>query len=171
MRPATPPEGVPRREEPGEQTIGLPLKGPVGAAAQQAGIVMKRAPITPYTRPAMELGEYAKEQGAFDAYHSLTLKAYWEHGQNLGDYPVLQGLAEQAGMDPAAALVAVKERQYAQVVEDQVQFARSVGISGIPAYIIDRYLVVGAQPYDLFKEVAERVLQERETPAASEGEG
>ena len=89
----------------------------------------------------------------------------------MGDYPVLQGLAEQAGMDPAAALVAVKERQYAQVVEDQVQFARSVGISGIPAYIIDRYLVVGAQPYELFKEVAERVLQERETPAASEGEG
>ncbi len=128
---------------------------------------MRRASLIPYTRPAMELGEYAKEQGCFDAYHKLALRTYWEEGKNLGDAQVLQELGEASGLEPEGLRRMLKERRYADAVEEAITFARQVGIQGIPAYIIDRYLVVGAQPYPIFEQVAERVLQEREQGATT----
>lgn len=162
LRPGLPPQGIVRPQREGDPEPGQPLTGPVGEAAQAAGLVMRRSGIIPYTRPAMELGEYAKAQGAFDAYHKLALAAYWEDGKNLGDAAVLQDLGERAGLEPAGLRRALAERPYEGVVEESILFARQVGIRGIPAYIIDRYLVVGAQPYPVFEQVMERVLQERE---------
>lgn len=167
LRPGTPPQGIPRPPRHGDPEPGQPLTGPVGEAAEAAGLVMRRSNLIPYTRPAMELGEYAKAQGCFDAYHKLALRAYWEDGKNLGDATVLQELGEASGLEAEGLRRMLKERRYADAVEEAIQFAREVGIRGIPAYIIDRYLVVGAQPYPLFEQVADRVLREREQGAAT----
>lgn len=122
---------------------------------------MKRAPIVPYTRPAMEANEYAKSQGKFAAFHVALFKAYWEEGKNLGDPAVLQGVAQQVGLDPEGLNHALQDRRYANEVEEQVEYARHIGITGIPAFTIGRYLFMGAQPYDFFKMVVERVIQEQ----------
>ncbi len=160
LRPGTPPEGLPRQDTP-EQRIGQPVTGHLGEAAQEAGLVMKRAPITPYTRLAMEANEYAKERGNFDAFHKNLFKAFWEKGVNLGDVAVLQREAERSGLDPAELGEVLRERRYAGIVEQQVQEARAIGITGIPAFIVERYLFTGAQPYPLFQRVVEQVLAER----------
>ena len=39
--------------------------------------------------------------------------------------------------------------------------ARAYGISGVPAFIMDRYLISGAQPYEVFQQVMERIDQDR----------
>jgi predicted DsbA family dithiol-disulfide isomerase len=37
-------------------------------------------------------------------------------------------------------------------VEEQVRWAQQIGVTGVPTYVInDRYAIVGAQPYELFK--------------------
>ncbi len=130
--------------------------------AREAGLIMRRSPIVAYTRPSMEVGEFAKSQGKFDAYHLGALKAYWEDGKNLGDLKVLQEIGAAAGLDPQDVAQIVQERRYAQVVQDQVDFAHQAGITGIPAYIVGRYLFMGAQPYDFFKQVADKVLEEQQ---------
>jgi len=45
--------------------------------------------------------------------------------------------------------------------------AEELGINGIPAHVIaDRYLVMGAQPYDLFERVMAKVgVPRRDSPA------
>ena len=161
LRPGTPQGGIPRKDKPGEKRIGLAVEGHLGEMAQEAGLTMNRAPIVPFTRPAMEADEYAKSQGKFNQFHLAAFKAYWEAGKNLGDLAVLQQIAMDAGLDPAGLAQAILEHRYTDVVEEQVEFARQVGITGIPAFIMDRYLFMGAQPYDFFKMVADRVLQER----------
>ena len=156
-----------RPARPGDPEPGQPLTGAVGEAAAAAGLVMRRSSMIPYTRPSMELGEYAKRQGCFDAYHKLALSAYWEEGRNLGDPEVLQQLGEASGLERDGLRQVLQDRPYAGAVEEAIQFARQVGIRGIPAYIIDRYLVVGAQPYPLFQQVVEKVLLEREQGAST----
>lgn len=164
LRPNTPPEGIPRTDPPGEKRVGLPVDGHLGEMAQEAGIIMRRPPIVAYTRSSMEVGELAKAQGKFDDYHLGALKAYWEDGKNIGDLKVLQEIGAHAGLDPAEIAEVLQDRRYAQAVQGQVDFAHQIGITGIPAYIVGRYLFTGAQQYDFFKMVADKVLAEHEEP-------
>lgn len=160
---------MPRTERPGQSTIGKPVDGHLGDLAREAGLTMIRAPFIPYTRPAMQAGEYAKTVGKFDEFHRALFRAYWERGANLGDPEVLKAEAAATGIDPHGLEQALREGTFADEVQRQVDFAHRVGITGIPAFIVDdRYLVVGAQPYETFKRVMERVLDERR---AALGEG
>ena len=123
---------------------------------------MRRSSIIPYTRPAMAATEYAKEQGLFDPYHRGLFKAYWEDGKNLGDKTVLLDTAESAGLDRKELASALETGKYDQEVESQVRFAHEAGITGIPAFIVDnKYLFTGAQPYPVFKQVMDTVIEER----------
>ena len=160
LRPGTPPEGVARPDTP-DQRAGQPLGGHAGQAAREAGLLMRRSGLIPRTRPAMEATEYAKERGQFDAFHRALFKAYWEEGKDLGDLATLLQEAERVGLDGPGLGRALQENRYTGLVEEQVQFARQAGITGIPAFIVDRYLFTGAQPYSFFKQVMERVLEER----------
>lgn len=161
LRPNTPPEGLPRADT-AEQQAGQLLAGNAGQAAQEAGLLMRRSSITPYTRPAMAATEYAKEQGLFDPYHRALFKAYWEDGKNLGEKTVLLDTAEGAGLDRRELASALETGRYDQEVESQVRFAHEVGITGIPAFIVDnKYLFTGAQPYPVFKQVMDKVIEER----------
>ena len=56
---------------------------------------------------------------------------------------------------------------YTAAAQTQYEEALSIGVRGIPSFIIGRYFFSGAQPYDLFKRVADMVQKEE----AGEGEG
>lgn len=169
LRPDTPPGGMPRKERPGQSPAGQPVDGHLGDLAREAGITMIRAPFTPYTRPAMQAGEYAKTVGKFDELHLGLFKAYWERGANLGDMAVLKQEAAAVGLDADDMEATLATGVFATEVQEQVDFAHRVGITGIPAFIVDgRYLLVGAQPYETFKQVMAKVLEERK---AALGEG
>ena len=61
----------------------------------------------------------------------------------------------------------IEDRTYKEEVERQYQDALNIGVTGIPAYVIGRFFFVGAQPYDVFKQVAERaitMMEEGEDP-------
>ena len=52
--------------------------------------------------------------------------------------------------------------EYAESVQEQVDWAHKVGITAIPAFVFDdRYLLMGAQPYEVFQQVMDKVLTER----------
>ena len=154
LRPDTPPEGIPRKNGGGE------LQEPLATSAREAGLTMRRAPLTPSTRLALEATEFAKQHGAFDAFHRAAYSAFWAEGKNLGDTQVLLDLSEQVGLDSAALDQALKERQLETQVLEQFEEAQEMGIHGIPAFLVGRYLFTGAQPYPLFQRVAKVALTE-----------
>jgi len=52
----------------------------------------------------------------------------------------------------------VEEGKYTQAVQDHIAEAVKWGIESVPTYIINsRYAIVGAQPYDRFLEVIQRI--------------
>jgi predicted DsbA family dithiol-disulfide isomerase len=56
----------------------------------------------------------------------------------------------------------VEGQRYTQYVEDQVHWAQQVGVTGVPTYVInDRYAIVGAQPYDVFKNAFTQILSQK----------
>ena len=78
------------------------------------------------------------------------MDAYWRDGVNLTDHDKLRGLlADLPGDDVERVLStdAYRDRVHASTAQ-----AQSIGINGIPAWLIDgRLLVPGAQPREVFR--------------------
>ncbi len=149
LRPDIPKEGAPRQPRPGEED-GL-LSEPLRTYAEQAGLIMRRAPLTSYTMYALEATEYAQQQGQFDAFHLAAYKAYWEDGKDLGDIAVIEELALKCGLNWPELSERLDSGYYRETVLAQFQQARGMNIRGIPAFLIGNQLFTGAQPYEIFK--------------------
>ena len=138
--------------------------------AEEVGLVMNRPPIVPSTRLALEATEYAKQHGVGEAFHMAAYEAYWRDGADLGKVENLKPIGESVGLDGHDLSAHLEQRTHRESVEQQYEEARGVGVTGIPAYVLGRFFFTGAQPYDLFKQVAERALMPREQDGDAEGD-
>jgi predicted DsbA family dithiol-disulfide isomerase len=121
------------------------------------------------SRPALQAAEFAREKGRFDAMHDELMKAYWDEGRDVSDMAVLREVAARAGVDVTGMEAAVKEDRFGDYLDARRQEAEELGITGIPAHVIaDKYLVMGAQPYDLIERVMAKVgVPKRDSQSAS----
>lgn len=148
IKPGLPPEGIVRPLAPGKE-YELPSR--IRHMSEEAGLVMKQTPFIANSRLALEAAEYAKEQGLFDSFHLGVFKAYWEDGRNIGLRDVLLDIAESCGLDTQELGRALDENRYTQRIIDQGREPPQHDIYGVPAYIIGKHVIVGAQPYDAFQ--------------------
>lgn len=108
----------------------------------------------PNTRRALEASEYAREQGKDEAFHRAVFHRFYGLGQDIEDWEVLAEAAREAGLDLQAMRAATESGRYKAVVDEHIRNAQEVGVTGVPAYILgNRYLIMGAQPYDVFQQV------------------
>lgn len=79
------------------------------------------------------------------------MKAYWEEAFDIGDPAVLADLTRELHLADADAAIAGD--LHADDVAQSTAQAQSFGINAIPAFVLDRRLIVlGAQPDDVFVE-------------------
>lgn len=93
--------------------------------------------------------------------HAL-LRAYHSDGRNPSSQDVLLALAQEVGLDVAAARSILKSDTYTHEVRAAEQFWIRNGINSVPAVIInDQHLISGGQQPEVF----ERALRQIETEA------
>ena len=114
------------------------------------------------SRLALELGEFAEQSGKGEAFRTALFDAYFQRTQDMGDEAVLLDVAEEVGLAREAAAECLAERTMKDRVDSQIQEARGYGITGVPTFIIGKYMVVGAQPYSVLKQAFEVGLEEEE---------
>lgn len=162
LRPGLPPEGLPREQVSAGRVYPPGYIDNLLQTAREAGIDMKRPPLVPSTRKAHEATEFAKETGKLLPFHRAVFRAYFEAEENIGDSEVLCRLGAECGLDSAQLRTALADGRYAGRVEDQIGWARSAGITGVPTFIFDeRFALVGAQEYEVFQDVARRIVERR----------
>jgi predicted DsbA family dithiol-disulfide isomerase len=131
--------------------------------AAEDGLELNPAPVVSDAHPALEMAEFAREQGLLAPFHRAVMDAYWLEGQDIGDLDVLAGAARSAGLDADRAVRAFSDGRYTGEVVGTTQAAIRAGITGTPAWLINHhYLVMGAQPVDTLVEVIERVQREED---------
>ena len=111
LRPGLPPEGTLRTPKTGEMN-GFPQY--LSELADELGLKLKRSPIVPCSRPALEVAEYAKEQGKFDQFHLAVFKAYWEGAKNIGLRSVIREIVQECGLDADEVEIFLDEGCYTQ---------------------------------------------------------
>jgi len=84
-------------------------------------------------------------------------RAYFAEGEPIGDRDVLARLAGEAGLDVAEVQSLLAGDRYADEVRADEATARSIGVTGVPFFVIDgRFAVSGAQPSEALLQVLDR---------------
>ena len=130
-------------------------------AREQYGLELNRGPLGIHSRSALIGAKYAEAMGFGAPYHDAVFRAYWQHAANISDPDVLAEIAQSVGLDRDAFLAALKDERYAAQVEDDIEQAYQYGLTGVPALIFgSRYLVSGAQPYEVLRQVVEKLQED-----------
>ena len=112
---------------------------------------------TPNTVAAHRVIRQAGQAGVQDAVVEALFAAYFTEGRDIGDAAVLAEVVEAAGMPPGAvgAMLAGDEGREEVLGEDAM--ARNAGISGVPSFIMGRYVLFsGAVPAEEMAEAFSR---------------
>jgi predicted DsbA family dithiol-disulfide isomerase len=90
-------------------------------------------------------------------------RAYFTEQRSLFDRDSLVALAKDAGLDETEVRQVLERDAYANEVAADVREARSLGVTGVPFFVIGRYGVSGAQSADVFGQALSRAWEERVT--------
>jgi protein-disulfide isomerase len=110
----------------------------------------------------VEAGACAADQGRFFEYQRLLFSSQ----QELAETPIEQwgdlllAYAQQVGLDVDAFGSCWEELGHQELIMASISDAREKGVSGTPAFLINGELIVGNQPYDVFKAAIDKALDE-----------
>jgi predicted DsbA family dithiol-disulfide isomerase len=149
LHPEYPPDGIPR-----EQLVAR--YGPEGMARTAAlfeahGLEYAPHPdVVPNSLRALRLTEKARASGLHEPFHDRVMDAYWAESRDIGDPDVLRELAAEVGLEGADEVLGGDA--HLDDVRRSTAQAHSLGVNGIPAFLLDRrLLVLGAHPKEAFE--------------------
>ncbi|HMI97123.1 MAG TPA: DsbA family oxidoreductase [Micropepsaceae bacterium] len=114
---------------------------------------------TPNTFNAHRLIWWLRPTGGQDALVEGLFRAYFTEGRDIGSQDVLRDLAVEAGMEREAASAFLQGDEGALQVSQEEEVARRAGLSGVPAFILNRRpLLVGAHPPEIIASALRRAM-------------
>ena len=118
---------------------------------------LERVPNTLMAHQLMYQAEVeGKDQSALA---DRLMSAFFEHGKDIGDFDVLVGIAREFGIAEVDATLALFDDASKQVVQHRESQVRASGIAGVPAFLLNRrLLVVGAQKADALVNAFDRAM-------------
>jgi len=134
------------------------MRSHMESVAESVGLTMRQRDVIINSRRALGAAEFAREHDRYDEMHRALFKAHWEGGGKLEEVDDLVRLGQEVGLDGDDLRSAIETDRYADVIDGNRRLATSVGINAIPAHVFGRrYLVMGAQPYEVLKQVVDEV--------------
>lgn len=118
-------------------------------------LVFRDFPLSfhPHAQAASEASECADDQGKFWEYHDALFK-----NQNALSPALYTQLAEQLGLDGGQFKQCVDSGKHTQEVQNDFAYGSQVGVSGTPTFFINGIKLVGAQPFQAFKQIIDAEL-------------
>ena len=153
LHPEYPPEGIPR-----EQLVarygGAAMSERMTSFFAERGLEYNPHPeVVPNSMNALRLAELARDHGRHGVMHERLMDAYWAEGKNIGDPEVLREEAGVVGLPENDIEDALAGNRYRDRVEASTREAYAMGANAVPAFVLDRrLLVLGAQPDEVFEQ-------------------
>ena len=102
---------------------------------------------------AAEASRCALEQGKYWEYHDALFK-----NQQSLDTNSLKTYAKSLGLDEAKFSECLDSNKYTEKVKQDIEEGQSKGVTGTPTFFVNGKILVGAQPFDAFKEIIDKEL-------------
>jgi len=134
--------------------------------ARQQGMTLRLPPVQPRSRRALELAEFAREEGRFEEAHQALFKASFEDGHDLDSIDVLIEIGTAIGLDRKELRAALEQGTYRERVLHDERKAAELGITAVPTIMVSRIdeplgeaeVIRGARPYEVVRAAVERAL-------------
>lgn len=107
----------------------------------------------PNAQPAAEASECADEQDKYWEYHDEL----YANQQSLSPALYTQ-LATELGLDVEQFQSCYDSGKYRQEVQDDFNYGSRIGVTGTPTFFINGIKLVGAQPFQAFKQIIDAEL-------------
>ncbi len=173
LNPDMPVEGMDRQDYL-RRKFGDRAGGDMYQAVKEAGreegisFAFERIGRTPNTLAAHRLIAFARREERQDEVVEALFHGYFTEGADIGRIGTLTDLATSAGLDSDRVRAYLESDEDLAAIKAEDQFARQIGIQGVPCFIIDRkYALSGAQPPEAFLEVFELAKKEAASTEAS----
>jgi len=159
LHPEYPPEGISREQL--HARYGTSFHDRLRERFAEENLAYNPPPdVVPNTMQALRVTELARERGLHAAVHDRLMDAYWAEARNIGDPDELRALAVEAGLDAGDVDDVLAGDSYRDRVVGLTQQAVSIGITGVPGFLLDRrLLVLGAQPREVFERAFEHLSE------------
>jgi len=109
--------------------------------------------IHPEAMPAAKAALCAEDQGAFWPYHDKLFSD--EYGLSRNAYIQYAG---DLGLDEDAFDTCLDSGKFDDYIQEDMDFSLNLGVRSTPTFFINGIAVVGAQPFDVFKQVIDQEL-------------
>lgn len=123
-------------------------------------LVYRDFPLTnihPNAQKAAEAAECADEQGKWRAMHDIIFKNQ-QSGLSIDNF---KKWAKEIKLDAKKFDECLNSDKYKAEVEKDLNDGLSYGVQGTPSFFINGELLVGAQPYQIFKSKFDSILKEK----------
>ena len=118
--------------------------------------------MTYNSRLAQELGKWADTQPGGEAIHDALFRAYFVEARDISQPAVLLDIVARVGLSVEGARDVLEKRTFEAAVDADWELSRRYGVTGVPTFVVGRYGVVGAQPYEALEELVQKATaQER----------
>ena len=173
LNPTMPPEGMDRQTYLAEKFGGLQRARVryrlIEEAGEEEGIEFRFDLIskTPNTIDSHRLIRLAGQQELQSEAVDALFSAYFTAGRDIGAVESLADIGAEIGLDRDATLDYLRSSEDSELVVAEDELARGMGVGGVPCYIIDRkYAISGAQSPEVFHQIFDLAMQDREEVAA-----
>ena len=119
---------------------------------EQEGLPFGERKMTYNSRLAQELGKWAEGKADGDRIHEALFRAYFVDNINIAKPEVLVKLVEQVDLPVDEAREVLAGRVFKSEVDADWKRCRDNGITGVPTFMIDGSVIVGAQPYEALEQ-------------------
>lgn len=113
------------------------------------------------TFDAHRVAKWANTFGLEGDISERFMSAYFTEGLNIADKDVLIKLGVEVGLDKTGLKEVIESNQYEDLVNEQIQEGRQVGVQGVPFFVLNnKYGVSGAQQVEYFTQVLDHLWKE-----------
>jgi len=115
--------------------------------------------LSPGSFLSAEASECAADQDAFWEFHDLIFERQAEEKLQL-DNDTLVSLADELSLDTDEFTQCLESGKYTDYVRQQTDLGRQIGVQSTPAFLINGVAIIGAQPFENFKQVIDEQLNQ-----------
>jgi predicted DsbA family dithiol-disulfide isomerase len=150
VHPEIPPGGIEAGPRNGPMYVMLERE------AREAGLQLHWPGHLPNTRRALAAAEWVRRNSpaASPSFHRGLFEAHFVLGEDLEDPVVIDRHATESGIDLAALHAALADGSAEEGVTEAELLARRYGVSGTPAWLVDRQLISGLRSRAEFERLA-----------------
>ena len=141
------------RSPPERAKVKVPLtRQDVARWCRRLQIPFNPPPITTDPTPAAKLSFTAETQGCLPAYVKKVMWTEWAEGEDIGQVDVLEKIGKAVGLTQHDVQEAINSQEYTQRLEDNWTHAQSLGVIGVPSFVIGEEIFWGNDRFDFVLE-------------------